>query len=116
MAKCAEAARPAATVKIMAVIAGNTDVTVDNGSGGLIGANLNTAMYHCLYRHRCWLYPDQLCSYAGKVNRSGDTMPGPLTISEPGPSSDLILSASSGLGTSNNIYGQTSVLLDGLWQ
>jgi hypothetical protein len=32
------------TVKIMAVIAGNTDVTVDNGSGGLIGANLNTAL------------------------------------------------------------------------
>jgi hypothetical protein len=32
---------------------------------------------------------------------------GPLTISEPGPSSDLILSASSGLGTSNNISGQT---------
>jgi hypothetical protein len=34
-------------------------------------------------------------------------MTGPLTISEPGPSSDLILSASSGLGTSNNITGQT---------
>jgi hypothetical protein len=34
-------------------------------------------------------------------------MTGPLTISEPGPSSDLLLSASSGLGTSNNITGQT---------
>jgi hypothetical protein len=43
----------------------------------------------------------------GYVAKSGDTMTGPLTISEPGPSSDLILSASSGLGTANNIFGQT---------
>jgi hypothetical protein len=43
----------------------------------------------------------------GYVAKSGDTMTGSLTISEPGPSSDLILSASSHLGTSNNISGQT---------
>jgi hypothetical protein len=43
----------------------------------------------------------------GYVARSGDTMTGPLRIFEPGPSSDLILDSSSGLGTSNNITGQT---------
>ena len=48
-----------------------------------------------------------LGSAGGYVAKSGDTMTGPLRIFEPGPSSDLILDSSSGLGTSNNIFGQT---------